>query len=342
MTQLDTKMPGRVTEVAANLYSLRLPMPLELDHINAYLIRENNRLALVDTGLDLPDSWEALTRAFSSLDLGFDELTDIFVTHAHPDHIGQLSRLRQLAPQARLFLHQIEYDRLIRRVDRAAMEQSFQGWLDRHGMTDMNARRLFESGMEVPPDLRPGDMLVEGGEHIRLDDPLTSLSQPTDPTAEWEIIWTPGHTAGHFVLYSRERGLLLSGDHLLTSISSNIGKYPGSTADPLGDFISSLESIAQLDLNTILPAHGQPFGNYRERITHLIGHHKHRLDKIHATLEHGPRTAAEVVHAIWGERVKGFHRYLALVEALSHLERLHLEGRVTTEEDKGILRYRAA
>ncbi len=326
---------GNVTEVADNIYSLRLPMPFELNHINVYLIKETNRLALVDCGLNLPDSWEALQQAFGILNLNPNQLTDIFVTHAHPDHIGQLSRLREVAPEARLFFHRIEYDRLYTRVSEPeANARMMQSWLDRNGMDNLSAHRLAKEGVDLFPELRPGDTLLDGGEQIGL--------KATDPTAEWEILWTPGHTAGHFVLYSRQRGLLLSGDHLLTSISSNIGKYPGSTSDPLGDFISSLENIAQLPIQTVLPAHGLPFANYHERISTLIHHHQLRLGKIYATLEHGPLTATEVVEQIWGERAQGFHRFLALVEALSHLERLHLEGRVTTEEDSGILRFRAA
>ena len=334
-THSKTSNTNIVTEIAADIYSLRLPMPMGLDHINVYLIKETNRIALVDCGLDLPDSWEALEKGFATLGLHPDQLTDIFVTHSHPDHIGQLHRLRKIAPHARLFMHRIEYDNMLQRntKNEVAM-RAMQGWLDRNGMVELTSSRLMRSGFEKVPDIRPGDTMLDGGERIKLE--------PTDASQEWEILWTPGHTAGHFVLFSQERGLLLSGDHLLTSISSNIGKYPGSTEDPLGDFISSLEAISRLEVNTVLPAHGIPFTNHRERISHLINHHHHRLGKIYATLECGPRTAAEVVQQIWGDRVEGFHRYLALIEALSHLERLHREGRVTTEEDGAVLRYRAA
>ncbi len=326
-----------VQEVADNLYRLRLPMPFGLDHINVYLIKETNRLALVDCGLDLDDSWASLTDGFAALGLRPEDLTDIFVTHAHPDHIGALGRLRVSAPQARLYFHRVEYDRLAERVgDLAQAQVEFRAWLGRHGAEAefLDAQDLMRSANEMLPTLRSDDWLVEGGEQISL--------ASEQPEGEWQILWTPGHTAGHFVLHNPARRLMLSGDHLLTSISSNIGKYPGSTDDPLGDFIDSLERIARLDLAQVLPAHGQPLVGYRERINDLIAHHRKRLERMYAVLEGGPRTGLQVVETIWGERARGFHRYLALVETLSHLERLRREGRVTLEEDGGRAYFRAA
>lgn len=338
-------MPSsNVTEIAENIFRIRLPMPFGLDHINVYLLKEADQLALVDCGLNLPDSWQRLDEGLAQLGLTPGQLTDIFVTHAHPDHIGQLPRLRQLAPQARLYLHRREYLPLAERMaDRAGATQRMQHWLARNGMPGSAANNLDDNSQTFLPQLQPGDHLLEGGEIFPFGRSTPEAPAATTlPSANWQIIWTPGHTAGHFVLYNRERQLLLSGDHLLGSISSNIGKYPGSTDDPLGDFIDSLENISRLEIREVIPAHGETFTNHRERIKDLISHHHKRLGKIYASLEHGPQTATQVVETIWGERATGVHRYLALVEALSHLERLRLEGRVMAEEQNAVVFYRAA
>lgn len=333
-----------VTEVAANLYRIRLPMPFGLDHIHVYLLKETNGLSLVDCGLDLPESWQKLDEGLAQLGLMPGQLTNIFVTHAHPDHIGQLARLRRLAPEARLFLHRREYQPLKERLtEREVVKTRMENWLERNGIAQPSREEMIGSGVNTIPQIHGDDRLLEGGEFFRLDKPaVESPYSPEKVAGGWEALWTPGHTAGHFVLYNPERRLLLSGDHLLGSISSNIGKYPGSTDDPLGDFINSLQKISRLEIAEVLPAHGQTFSNYRERIDELVAHHRVRLSKIHAALESGPQTAAQVVETIWGDRARGFHRFLALVEALSHLERLRLEGRVVTEETSSRVLFRVA
>lgn len=320
---------SNVREVAENIYSIRLPMPFDLNHINVYVLKETNRLALVDCGLNDAPSWEALNGGLQHLGMQLADLTDVFVTHFHPDHIGQFNKIRQHVPEARLFFHKIEYNWMEGRVhDSANRAKIIEEWAHKHGADFIDGERLVKNGAEYFPELQAGDKLVEGGERVQFS--------PTDSTAEWEVLWTPGHTPGHFVLINRQRGLMFSGDHLLHTISSNIGKFPGSTPDPLGEYMNSLKIIADLDLKEVLPAHGQTFTNYRERAHDLIKHHHERLDKIAATLEKEPRTAAQVIHGIWGDRLQGFNRYLALVEVLSHLERLKLDGRVVAEEGQQI------
>lgn len=315
---------NNVREVSANIYSIRLPMPFDLNHINIYLLKENNRLALIDCGLDDEPSWTALESGLAALGIAPADLTDIFVTHSHPDHIGQFKKLRRLSPEARLFFHQREYDWLnLRATETATAVKRLGDWLLKNGVDYLDPMRLVQNGIGYLPELHADDVLLKGGEKLKLE--------PSDATGEWHVQWTPGHTAGHFVLYSPERQLMFSGDHLLSSISSNIGKYPGSTEDPLGDYINSLRAIAELDIKEVLPAHGQVFANHRERAAALIHHHEERLSKIWSALEKEPRNAAQIVYSIWGDRLKGFNQYLALVEVLSHLERLRREGRVQVE-----------
>ncbi|MEI6044766.1 MAG: MBL fold metallo-hydrolase [Chloroflexota bacterium] len=322
-----------IKEVANKIYKFRLPMPGRLDHINVYLLQENQRLALIDTGLPTPDSWKALNDSLEALNLHFSDLTDIFVTHSHPDHIGQLHRIRKHAPTARLHIHRVELSVLQERSSKPEeAEQRLLEWFLSNGANEMALNP--PSGLFSPtPELGTEDRPLAGGEKLVLSEGLEGT---------WEIIWTPGHTAGHFVILNRARRILLSGDHLLGGISSNIGKYPGSTVDPLGDYMNSLQKINELDLQEIFPAHGLPFKNYRERLAFLLEHHKHRLEKMYAAIEGQPVTATEVVKSIWGDRLDGFDRFLALGETLSHLERLVLEKRVIPEQHNNLTYYRVA
>jgi len=320
-----------VSEAAENIYKLKLPMPFDPHIINVYLIRENNRLALVDCGLPFSASWETLQAGFAALNIPISDLTDIFLTHWHADHIGALPKLREIAPEARIIFHRFDHQFIHKRqYHREESLSAMREWLTKNGANELLADEMIAFRMDTP-ELKSRDMLVEGGEEVKL----------TEEGDGWEIVWTPGHTNGHFVLYNKNRQLLLSGDHLLTDISSNIGKFPDSREDPLGDFLNSLDKLAALDVTNVLPAHGETFNDPLRRITELKEHHKRRLARIVTKLEQGPLTPAEVAHSIWGDKLQGFNRYLGLMEVLSHLERLRLEGLVTSDESDGLIYYRA-
>ncbi len=322
-----------ITEIAGDIFKIRLPMPHRLDHINVYLVKGTNRLALVDTGLPTPDSWEGLTGSLEKLGFKFSDLTDILVTHSHPDHIGQLNKIRQAAPEAKLYMHRRELTLLKERADfPEEMEARMKAWLKSNGAEELALERQ-NSTHNFNPEIKKDDFRLEGGEELQLGE---------GPEGTWEVMWTPGHTAGHFVIHNRSRHIMLSGDHLLGQISSNVGKYPGSTPDPLGDYMASLNKISELELKQVLPAHGLPFGDYRARAATLLEHHRQRLEKMRAAVEKEPATAARVVKIIWGDRLEGFDRFLALVETLSHMERLVREKKVVPEMLNGLIYYRAA
>ena len=76
---------------------------------------------------------------------------------------------------------------------------------------------------------------------------------------EWVSVHTPGHTIDHLCLYDPEYGLLLSGDHVLPSITPHISGV-GNGADALQSYIQTLDLVAALDgVKLGLPAHGHPF-----------------------------------------------------------------------------------
>src|SRR5262249_32622796 len=95
-----------------------------------------------------------------------------------------------------------------------------------------------------------------------------------------EVIHTPGHTQGSICLrYGRH---LFSGDHVLPTISPNIGAAEQRRRGMMQRFIDSLDRIAkyQTDDIVVLPGHGGPFSNLAERASELKAHHAERETKI--------------------------------------------------------------
>ena len=77
----------------------------------------------------------------------------------------------------------------------------------------------------------------------------------------WHVYETPGHAPSHVVLHQPERGLLISGDHLLGRVSLYYDY--GWTPDPAGEFLSSLDVVEKLDARLCLAGHGRPFRDVR-------------------------------------------------------------------------------
>ena len=88
---------------------------------------------------------------------------------------------------------------------------------------------------------------------------------------DWQVSVHWGHAPGHACLFDRQGSLLISGDQVLPRISSNVSLYPSNAdADPLGEYLASLDSLAGLPEDTlVLPAHGPPFAGLHGRIEAL-------------------------------------------------------------------------
>jgi len=181
-------------------------------------------------------------------------------------------------------------------------------------------RRIF-----APP--RPTRRVVHG-ERVRLAD------------REWVSIHTPGHTIDHLCLFDPEHGLLLSGDHVLPSITPHISGV-GHGADALKSYIQTLDLVAALDgVRLGLPAHGHPFDDVPGRVEAIKHHHEERMELILAASSAlGPATVQDLAHEIFPKRHWGV---MAESETFAHLEHMVLEGKAERWEDHGRLLYRAA
>jgi glyoxylase-like metal-dependent hydrolase (beta-lactamase superfamily II) len=158
---------------------------------------------------------------------------------------------------------------------------------------------------------------------------------------EWVSIHTPGHTVDHLCLYDPEHGLLLSGDHVLPSITPHISGV-GNGADALRSYLQTLDLVAALDgVKLGLPAHGHPFDDVPGRVDAIKEHHEERMLFIRdASNAIGPATVQDISHEIFPKKHWGV---MAESETFAHLEHMVLAGDAERwEAADGTLMYRAA
>ncbi len=320
-------------EILPGVFQLELPMPFELRHVNVYLLRDGNGFTLVDTGLRTDESRAALERHLHDAGTSMDRLNRVLVTHIHPDHFGLAGELRDRSG-AEVVLHRLEVALMEPRYARAEdLLQEVGRWLDVNGVPSSEQEFLKTASLaarEFVSVVDP-DILLEGAERFPLNE------------GQLMAVWTPGHSPGHCCFYWPERRLLFSGDHILPTISPNIGLHPQSSADPLTDYLASLDRIAALDVDQVLPAHGPVFRDHRRRIAEIKQHHRDRKQALLALTTRKPQTGWELASGLFGGIADRnvFHQRLALQETLAHCQALAQEGRLQKWSDRDAIRWLA-
>ncbi|MBM2832304.1 MAG: hypothetical protein HW414_1356 [Dehalococcoidia bacterium] len=324
----------------------RLELPLEggpPGGVNCYLIRGTDGYLLLDTGWNTPDTFDALSRQVEESGASLKQIRQIVVTHIHPDHFGLAGRLRELSG-ARIVVH---------KNDAACIRSRY---VEIDGLLDKIARMLKENG--VPEDEVPG-LRTASLAFVKLvlpaepDELLSGGEKLSTGVFEFEVLWTPGHSAGQICLYERSQKLLLSGDHVMPLTTAHVGLHPESGPDPLGDYLKSLELLRHLEAELVLPAHEHVFTDLSRRIDEIVAHHRKRDRAIIGVLRGGPRTAFQVAQRIpwmldsspdgtgWSS-LNSLDRRLAVMEAMAHLEAMRIRGIVRRRTPSGMILYRLA
>jgi glyoxylase-like metal-dependent hydrolase (beta-lactamase superfamily II) len=327
-----------MTEVSPGIHWLKLPISLPdvtLAYVNAYLIRGDSRPILVDAGWDTPETLASLQKQLAEIGADFGDISQIVVTHVHPDHYGMAGRLKQLSG-ARLACH-INEDEFIesRYVNMEKLLEQTARWLAANGVPPEAMKNIRDATVGLEHYVAPTypDVKLQGGETI------------TSGRLTFQVLWTPGHSSGHICLYEPGQKVLISGDHVLPTITPNVGMHPQSIENPLGRYLNSLKDLKKLDIELVLPGHEKPFTHLKPRIDEIIRHHEQRNLEILATLKGEAKTAYQIAREItWSLAVdwRGmpfFHQRLALSETLAHLEMMTTNGQIAKSTRDSIIYY---
>ena len=314
--------------MTGGIHRITVPTPFAVGRVNVYLI-EDEPLTLVDAGPNSATSFNELTNGLAELGHSLEDIELVILTHQHIDHLGLVSLVAERSgadvaaidvavPFVENYSEEAQKDDEFARSVMlrngippdvvsalSAVSQAFRAWGARADVT-----RVLHDGDELP--LRDRTLHV----HHR-----------------------PGHSPTDTVFHDRERRVLLSADHLLGHISSNplITRPPaGSDERPqaLVTYLRSLEQTREMDVELVLPGHGEPITDHRKLIDERFALHRRRAEKIHRLIADGPRTAYEIAQELWGN-IAVTQAYLTLSEVLGHVDLLTNDGRVREVDRDG-------
>jgi glyoxylase-like metal-dependent hydrolase (beta-lactamase superfamily II) len=326
-------MESKIREVTPGIYQIYLPLPMRPSIVNVYLVHSGDEWALIDTGMHSEDSIATLKASLQEVGCPLSSIRKLISTHHHADHFGT-SRAYQEMTGAEVYLNPLEAQRM-ERMQSSAPSPEGLAFFRSHGIP------LPDSPDALPAPGRyfgtlyapaTPDHAIEDGDVVRIG------------AREIQIVWTPGHTAGHCCLYFPQDKVLIVGDHLLPKITPHVGVYYTGPDNPLQDFLNSQQKIQQFDVEMVLPAHGAIFKDHRYRAQQIIQHHKYRLQEILDAAKGKARTAYEIALDIFdlGKESPIFHFMAATFETLAHLHLLMYDGEVKRIEEADKVKFVAA
>ena len=109
-------MATKVVEVHPGIYEIFLPLPMRPTIINVYLIDCHGAWALVDTGMNSPESIMALEESFAEIGIRIEDLDALVATHHHIDHFGASGEIRRRS-HAKTHIHRLEAERAGRMIE---------------------------------------------------------------------------------------------------------------------------------------------------------------------------------------------------------------------------------
>ena len=320
---------------AAGVHRLAIPTPFAVGRVNVYLI-EDEPLTLVDAGPNSGTSFDELQRGIERLGHALEDIELVILTHQHIDHLGLVSLVA-----ARSGAEVAAIDAAVPFVENYSLEADAdddfaRDVMLRHGMPEdvvaalqsvSRAFRAWGARAEVTRPLRDGDALAFRERTL-------------------DVHHRPGHSPTDTVFHDRKRRMLIAADHLLAHVSSNpliTRPRDGSAERPqaLVQYLASLTATREMDVDLVLPGHGDPITDHRALIDQRFDLHRRRADKIHRLIEERPRSAYEIAQALWGN-VAVTQAYLTLSEVLGHVDLLTNDGRVQEVTRNGVSLFEAA
>lgn len=323
-------VPPTARSLGKGIHTIAAPLPYRRPpRVNCYVIETADGLILIDCGADWEKGWGALLDGLDQLGLGDRPVTDLIVSHLHPDHVGMAPRV-VAHWECRFVMHHIALKTIPRYNDTAATE----AW-----MTDFSRRNGVPPGllatvatMGPRPDFMPllsdPDVVLGEGDTIDIGADRHLL-----------VLHTPGHDPTHICLRDSQTGILFSGDHVLPRISPVV-MYSDEFPDVLGDYLRSLDRVTELGVELTYPAHGEIIARGDLRAHQIFLHHRRRLREMTERIAPAEATAWRLVGDIFRPNLRPLDQRLALLETVAHLDHLAIGDRLVAIDRDGVAWYR--
>lgn len=319
-----------LTKIDEGIFCIKMPLPFRLDHINLYLLEDEDGWLLIDTGLNT-DFTKSLWIEFLSSDFFKKPIKKIILTHLHPDHIGMSSWLSEtLHVNVMLSAADLAMARFLWNNHTEMAKQIYTKHWFKLGLTGNTLNEMVDLRNHYRKLVK---CMPENLEVIHANTLLSTVS------GEWQFLSGAGHSPEHMALWNQSKGYLISGDHVLPTITPNISLHPFGLKNPLGDYLSSLNEFKKLNCCRYFPAHG-PFSNdLHNRIDQIIDHHNKKIMDLMTGIGSSHVTVADAMPLLFTRELPSHQLMFAYGEAAAHLIYLANQQAISLREEDGVWRF---
>jgi glyoxylase-like metal-dependent hydrolase (beta-lactamase superfamily II) len=312
---------------------ISIPTPFYVGDVNVYLVKVDP-LTLIDVGPKTDEAASALREKLGRLGVRLSDIQRIVLTHAHEDHCGLAKRVRDEAKDAEILVHDWETGHLFGRL---AHEQH-RDLLLRSGVPPKvfeDMRALYQEISLLTDSLEDGDFRV-----------LKDEMEIEFEGGTLRVLHTPGHTPGSCSFVREADRTVVCGDCVLKRITPN----PIVSPDPidqarrfpsLGEYLVSLARLREQRPTLVYGGHGEPITDFEEIFHRYVRAIDERQRRVVSLIPDGGATAFEIASQLFPTSFDAdVHRFLAISEAIAHLDHAERENKIEVEVKEGVEIYR--
>ncbi|MFN0277051.1 MAG: MBL fold metallo-hydrolase [Pyrinomonadaceae bacterium] len=312
---------------------LSIPTPFYVGDVNVYLIKEDP-LTLIDVGPKTKEAADVLRSKLAKHGVKFADIRRIVLTHAHEDHCGLAKQVRDEAKDAEILVHEWETGHLFGRLAHDEHKQL----LLRCGVPES----VFNEMRTLYDDI---SLLTDA-----LDDtdfrPLRDDMELEFTGGSLRVLHTPGHTPGSCSFVREADRTLICGDCVLKRITPN----PILSPDPinpskrfrsLAEYLVSLARLREIRPTLAYGGHGEPVTDFEEIFHRYVRMIDERQKKVVSLVSTDGINAYDLAQRLFPESFgHDVHRFLAISEAVAHLDYAESENKITVEISNGVDFYK--
>lgn len=295
----------------------------QMTNINCYLYESQNRLTLIDAGID---SVEYETFFYKKLaEYGFDltDIDQIILTHHHTDHIGMVNKIIETKKMP-VFAHPSAIERLaLTEQYQHTKIQFFEELYTYYGCEDLMKTRIEKMYKTLYND-----------EGLRIQTFVQPI-QAQDFIGDLLVLETPGHSLDSISLYDQQTDWLFTGDLIIEKGTTNAlidFDANKSLLPTVWQQRKSIEQCLNLHVSTVFAGHEAIFDNFEEVAQANLAKMDYKVQRIVKQVEQGNDTILKIANAIYGQlmyqiptlifsEVIGYVKYAEKLERIDNVKK---------------------